>query len=96
MSLAVTLRDALERGRSGTPELLAGDAIETSEGTPAAVLVPIVERPEPTVILTLRPETLRKHAGQISFPGGRIEPEDGGPVAAALREAEEEIGLPPY
>ncbi|GAA4819785.1 hypothetical protein GCM10023232_15910 [Sphingosinicella ginsenosidimutans] len=96
MSLAVTLRDALERGHARTPELLAGDAVETSEGTPAAVLVPIVERPEPTVILTLRPETLRKHAGQISFPGGRIEPEDGGPVAAALREAEEEIGLPPY
>jgi len=96
MSLAETLRDALARGHAGTPELLAGDAAETSEGTPAAVLVPIVERPDPTVILTLRPETLRKHAGQISFPGGRIEPEDGGPIAAALREAEEEIGLPPY
>jgi 8-oxo-dGTP pyrophosphatase MutT (NUDIX family) len=71
---------------------------EEAEGrgiTPAAVLVPIVERPEPTVILTLRPETMRKHAGQISFPGGRIDPGDEGPVAAALREAEEEIALPP-
>jgi 8-oxo-dGTP pyrophosphatase MutT (NUDIX family) len=95
MSLAETLRDALARGHRGTPELLAGDAVEASEGTPAAVLVPIVERPAPTVILTLRPETLRKHAGQISFPGGRIEPEDGGAIAAALREAQEEIGLPP-
>jgi len=45
------------------------------------------------VILTLRPETMRKHPGQISFPGGRLDPQDGGPVDAALREAEEEIGL---
>ena len=62
--------------------------------TPAAVLVAVVDRPEPTVILTARPETMRKHPGQISFPGGRIDPGDDGPVAAALREAEEEIGLP--
>ena len=62
---------------------------------PAAVLVAVVDRPEPTVILTLRPETMRKHPGQVSFPGGRIDPGDDGPVAAALREAEEEIGLPP-
>ena len=47
------------------------------------------------MILTLRPETMRKHPGQISFPGGRIDPGDDGPIAAALREAEEEIGLPP-
>ena len=47
------------------------------------------------MILTLRPETMRKHPGQVSFPGGRIDPGDDGPVAAALREAEEEIGLPP-
>lgn len=95
MTLADTLREALARGHARTPELLPGDALETEEGTPAAVLVAVVDRPEPTVILTLRPETLRRHAGQISFPGGRIEPEDGGPIAAALREAEEEIGLPP-
>ena len=63
--------------------------------TPAAVLVAVVDRPEPTVILTLRPETMRKHPGQVSFPGGRIDPGDDGPIAAALREAEEEIGLPP-
>ncbi len=97
MSLAACLRDALERGHRASPELLAGDVLDegTGEGiTPAAVLVPIVERPEPTVILTLRPETMRKHPGQISFPGGRIDPGDDGPVAAALREAEEEIGLP--
>jgi 8-oxo-dGTP pyrophosphatase MutT (NUDIX family) len=58
------------------------------------VLVAVVDRAEPTVILTLRPMTMRKHPGQISFPGGRIDLGDDGPVDAALREAEEEIGLP--
>ena len=62
----------------------------------AAVLVPIVERAEGlTVLLTQRSSHLRNHAGQISFPGGRIEASDAGPLQAALREAEEEIGLAP-
>ena len=61
---------------------------------PAAVLVPIVDRgSELTVILTRRTDDLPDHAGQISFPGGRQEPGDGGPEGAALRETEEEIGL---
>ncbi|WP_129792295.1 CoA pyrophosphatase [Sphingosinicella sp. CPCC 101087] len=97
MSLAATLRAALERGHRNSPELLAGDVLEGEEAergiTPAAVLVAVVDRPQPTVILTLRPETMRKHPGQISFPGGRIDPGDADAVAAALREAEEEIGL---
>ncbi|HEY5597276.1 MAG TPA: CoA pyrophosphatase, partial [Kiloniellales bacterium] len=63
--------------------------------TAAAVLVPIVTHPSGlTVLFTRRTEHLDAHAGQISFPGGRIEPGDEGPAAAALRETEEEIGLP--
>jgi len=60
---------------------------------PAAVLVPVVDHPEPTVLLTLRTAALPSHAGQIAFPGGKIDPDDRTPVAAALREAHEEVGL---
>lgn len=99
MTLPDRLRAALEEGHRRTPELLPGDALELEDPdrgpTPAAVLVAIVDRPAPTVILTLRPETMKRHPGQVSFPGGRIDAHDDGPVAAALREAEEEIGLPP-
>lgn len=64
--------------------------------TPAAVLVPIVLHGEdPTVLLTQRTAHLRDHAGQISFPGGRVEAADAGAVDTALREAAEEVGLPP-
>ncbi len=64
--------------------------------TPAAVLIPIVVRPSAlTVLLTQRTAHLRDHAGQVSFPGGRCEPEDSSPVATALREAHEEVGLDP-
>ncbi len=62
---------------------------------PAAVLVPVVDRAEPTVLLTLRTAELASHAGQVAFPGGKIDPTDASPVAAALREAREETGLPP-
>jgi len=62
---------------------------------PAAVLVPIVARSEPTVLLTQRTAELASHAGQVAFPGGKIDPEDATPLAAALREAQEEIGLAP-
>jgi 8-oxo-dGTP pyrophosphatase MutT (NUDIX family) len=62
----------------------------------AAVLVPIVLRPDgPKLLLTVRASHLRHHAGQISFPGGRIEPQDHDPAAAALRETAEELGIAP-
>ena len=60
---------------------------------PAAVLVPIVDHKEPTVLLTQRAQHLPNHAGQVSFPGGKIDKGDATPLAAALRETDEEIGL---
>ena len=60
---------------------------------PAAVLVPVVDRPDPAVLLTQRTADLASHAGQVAFPGGKIEPHDKTPAAAAMREAKEEIGL---
>jgi 8-oxo-dGTP pyrophosphatase MutT (NUDIX family) len=60
---------------------------------PAAVLIPVVDHPQPTVLLTQRSPHLSSHAGQISFPGGKIDATDASPLDAALREAEEEVGL---
>jgi 8-oxo-dGTP pyrophosphatase MutT (NUDIX family) len=60
---------------------------------PAAVLVPVVERAAPGVLLTQRKPDLKSHSGQIAFPGGKNDPTDASPLAAALREAREEIGL---
>jgi len=61
---------------------------------PAAVLAPIVRRPTGlTMLLTQRANHMPTHAGQVAFPGGRIEPHDDGPIAAALRETMEEVGL---
>jgi 8-oxo-dGTP pyrophosphatase MutT (NUDIX family) len=93
---------ALRYTRQGILDRLNGTLGEQSEsaaragGLPAAVLIGLVNRIEgPTVLLTKRTDHLRDHAGQICFPGGRIEPEDESVEAAALREAEEEIGLSP-
>ena len=62
----------------------------------AAVLMPVIDRPgDATVLLTTRTNHLPSHRGQIAFPGGKIDPDDATPEAAALREAEEEVGLPP-
>jgi 8-oxo-dGTP pyrophosphatase MutT (NUDIX family) len=63
--------------------------------TPAAVLVPIIMHAEPSLLLTRRTSHMKKHAGQVSFPGGRIDPGDKDAAAAALREANEEIALDP-
>jgi 8-oxo-dGTP pyrophosphatase MutT (NUDIX family) len=60
---------------------------------PAAVLIAVVDHPQPTVLLTQRSPHLNNHAGQISFPGGKIDAIDASPLDAALREAEEEVGL---
>jgi 8-oxo-dGTP pyrophosphatase MutT (NUDIX family) len=104
----VHIRESLDP-RPSTPEedmpWLAGASAEVvsrvraslpARQVPAAVLVPLVEHATGmTVLLTQRAETLKDHAGQISFPGGRIEPEDKDAWHAALREAYEEIGLMP-
>ena len=95
MSLAERLRAAL--ACEGGVALLADDHPDLpslSVPVEAAVLVPVTDRAEPGVILTERTRTLRRHAGQIAFPGGRIDPGEDA-VAAALREAEEEVAMPP-
>jgi len=91
-----TPRDGwLPAGVRGDHSLMPGSQPPASPLTPAAVLVPLVRREEElTVLLTPRTAHLSHHAGQVAFPGGRIEPSDPDPVHAALREAEEEVGLP--
>jgi 8-oxo-dGTP pyrophosphatase MutT (NUDIX family) len=78
-----------------TPAALGTLAVATCDRPlkPAAVLVPVVMGETPGILLTKRTSHLAQHAGQISFPGGRIDPQDSGPEGAALREAWEEIGL---
>ncbi|MGE5145793.1 MAG: CoA pyrophosphatase [Candidatus Eiseniibacteriota bacterium] len=84
---------ALLRER-GDHELTAGAKPPEKPLTPAAVLVPLIDRARLTVLLTQRTAHLDAHAGQISFPGGRVEAEDPDHVAAALRETREEVGIP--
>ncbi|MFM6853093.1 MAG: CoA pyrophosphatase [Sphingopyxis sp.] len=62
---------------------------------PAAVLVAFIDRPAPTILLTRRPDHMRKHSGQVAFPGGRADAQDADRIATALREAAEEVALPP-
>jgi 8-oxo-dGTP pyrophosphatase MutT (NUDIX family) len=79
-------------GDQGTDRMLEIVAREQPV-RPAAVLIPVVDRPQPTVLLTQRAAHLNDHAGQIAFPGGKIDATDASPLDTALREAEEEIGL---
>ena len=94
MKLAERLRNALAAPAIEPP--LEGDLLEerSRADVPAAVLIAITDRSDPGVILTVRREHLRTHAGQIAFPGGRLDPGEDA-VAAALREAQEEILLDP-
>jgi 8-oxo-dGTP pyrophosphatase MutT (NUDIX family) len=79
-------------GDQGTDRML-GIIAKERPIRPAAVLVAVVDHAQPTVLLTQRSAHLNDHAGQISFPGGKIDPTDSSPLDAALREAEEEVGL---
>ena len=76
-----------------SPEIANERRFTEREPTHASVLVPLVQRGQVTVLLTQRTDHLNDHPGQISFPGGRAEPEDADAIATALREAEEEVGL---
>lgn len=99
MTLAERLRAALIEGHRHDMDLppderhdprIVGDIALA----PAAVLVAITDRAEPGLILTERSASLRKHPGQVAFPGGRVDPGDLDEIAGALREAREEIGIP--
>ena len=100
MTLATRLRHALEAVDHEHLVLLTGDDRDadvrgTSALYEAAVLIAITDRASPGLILTQRHDDMRNHAGQVAFPGGRIDPTDTDAVAAALREAHEEIALSP-
>ncbi len=99
--------DAIRARLAGDPDAAPAEAIAALAASdealdltaralvPAAVLVPILHGAQPGILLTKRTSNLKAHAGQVAFPGGRIDPTDASPEAAALREAHEEIGLAP-
>jgi 8-oxo-dGTP pyrophosphatase MutT (NUDIX family) len=93
---ALADRFRLSIGQSASGKLLAGDDVDAGDSPPtaAAVLIAITDTTRPGMILTLRRENMRTHAGQVAFPGGRIDKGEE-VVAAALREANEELGLDP-
>ncbi len=84
-----------EGHRQDIPDLLSDERFaRTDRATGAAVLIAVTERARPGVILTQRPQDMRDHPGQVAFPGGKIDAGEDA-IAAALREAEEEVALPP-
>ncbi|MFO1260416.1 MAG: CoA pyrophosphatase [Sphingomonadaceae bacterium] len=97
MSLAHRLRQDLATGHARELPVRTADVRLQGQVSlaPAAVLIAVTDRTEPGVILTRRASHLRKHAGQVAFPGGRLDEADSDAVAAALREAHEEIALDP-
>lgn len=92
--IAARLADRPAVARLGASADAAATGLRPDGIRPAAVLVPVVLHPDPALLLTLRAARLTSHAGQVSFPGGRIEPGET-PEQAAVREAAEEIGLDP-
>ena len=96
MTLTQRLRDSLI-ATAGLAVPYSSDLREFVEGdgTAAAVLIAITDRANPGLILTQRPDSMRRHAGQVALPGGRVDPGDADAIAAALREADEEIALSP-
>lgn len=98
MTLGERLRVAANQNEGalrGDWDFVGDDIGRSAVLTPAAVLIAVVTRARPTVLFTRRTTTLRRHAGQVAFPGGRIDPGDAGPVEAALRESYEEVALDP-
>ncbi len=94
LDVPTALNDHAAEGKRGDLDLdpFLWERAGVQATRPAAVLVPVIDRAEPQVLLTLRTE-LPSHPGQIAFPGGKIDPADRSPAEAALREAAEEIGL---
>ncbi len=96
MTTLALLKAALDPAHDIDIEDERGFSLGYETHRPAAVLIPITDRPEPGVILTQRPAWLRSHAGQVAFPGGKIDLDDADDIAAALREAEEELAIPKH
>lgn len=94
--LFARLADVFDRGHRAPVEGLLTDErfAQASRTADAAVLIAVTERPDPGVILTRRPQTMRDHPGQVAFPGGKLDPGEDA-VQAALREAQEELAIDP-
>ncbi len=98
-SLHARLTSVLRNGHASDPGQVMADESDIVKDPGnlrnAAVLIAITDRPDPGVILVQRPDHMRNHPGQVAFPGGKIDPEDEDEIAAALREANEEVALDP-